>query len=104
MNALQTAENAKQAVSAVENAAAGQQQQLQDQLQELNAANSKLREQLAQLNSDSLDLKGQLEVQTTQVDMLEAREKQHEQQLHDQVAKLKEKVAEIERMAKQLQV
>jgi hypothetical protein len=51
-----------------------------------------------------LDLRGELDVQTTQQTMLEAREQQHQQQLQEQAAKTKEKAAELEAVSKELQV
>jgi predicted nuclease with TOPRIM domain len=95
---------AEQAAQEAECAAEASEQQLSVQLQEQAAENSRLKEQLKKLNADLLDLRGQLEVQTTQQSMVAARETQHQQQLQEQAAKLKEKAAELEVTAKELQV
>lgn len=85
-------------------AADSREQQLQSRVAELTKQNSKLKEQFEDLNSSCLDLKGQLEVQITQVSMLEARQKQHEQQTNEQAGRLRGKTAELESIGKQLQV
>lgn len=95
---------AQQAAEQAEATAQESVQQLSEQLQEQAAENSKLKEQLKKLNADLLDLCGQLDVQTTQQSMLEAREQQHQQQLQEQTAKMKEKAAELETATKELQV
>lgn len=95
---------AEQAAQEAECAAEASEQQLSVQLQEQAAENSRLKEQLKKLNADLLDLRGQLDVQTTQQSMVAARETQHQQQLQEQAAKLKEKAAELEATSKELQV
>lgn len=101
---LQAIAAAEQAAEEAEEAAEASKQQLSTQLEEQAAENAKLKEQLKKLNTDLLDLRGQLEVQSTQQSLLEAREQQHQQQLQEQAAKTKEKAAELEAVTKELQV
>lgn len=91
-------------MSEAEDAAAARDQQLSSQLEELNAENGKLREQLKELNSSVLDLRGKLEVSSTAQSMMEAREKQHEQQMQEQAGRIKEKAAELELLQKEVEV
>lgn len=101
---MQAIAAAQQAAEEAESTADASVQQLSTQLQEQTAENGKLRAQLKKLNADLLDLRGQLEVQGTQQSMLEAREQQHQHHLQEQTAKMKEKAAELEAVAKELQV
>jgi uncharacterized coiled-coil protein SlyX len=101
---LQAAAEAQQAVEELGAAADSTGQQLSTQLAEQAAEGARLREQLKQLSAELLDVRGQQEVQATQTSMLEAREKQHEQQVQEQAAKIKERAAELESAAKELQV
>lgn len=95
---------AQQAAADAEAAAEASTQALSSQLQEQTEESSKLREQLKKLSADLLDLRGQLDVQTTQHSMVEAREAQHQQQVQEQAVRLKEKAAELEAANKELQV